>query len=66
MEVRRVFMSLLEEEVAGIAQSRSPGMQRRRLSSSLRASNRRVSDASLALIAFSSRNLSLLSVEEDK
>ena len=64
VEVRRVFMSLLEEEVASIAQSRSPGLQPRRLSS-LRASNRRVSDASLTLMAFTSRNLSLLSVEED-
>ena len=62
VEVRRVFMSLLEEEVAGIAQST---IQPRRLSS-LRASNRRVSDASLTLMAFPGRNLSLLSVEEDK
>lgn len=70
VEVRRVFMSLLEEEVAGSAQSRSPGMRKtaiqpRRLSS-LRASNRRVSDACISSMAFSSRELSLLSVEEDK
>ncbi|KAL7449329.1 hypothetical protein ACHAWC_001394, partial [Mediolabrus comicus] len=59
VEVRRVFMSLLEEEVSRIAQSRSPGMRKtamqpRRLSS-LRASNRRVSDACISSMAFSSR-----------
>ena len=66
-EVRQKFMSLVDEEVTGVAQSRIVGSKRRmqaRKSSMLRANNRRVSDAAIAL-GLSSRGLSSLSLIED-